>query len=372
MRGFERPCLVLICLSALVSACGSQVIPRAAVEGSTVTVLIPSSFRVGFGRVEVGSWPPYDPTSELEDPQRGQLHVSLFATEELCGGSTSVPRIKFVAAVNVSSNSSAALDSDSAGLYASVQPQHIAFIEIPQDVVPEGEPYVDCQLKLALLRRKDRSSNEWEALGVEPGQVNRIHNGGTEQPWHGWADQDSDPAVGVPGSPDGIAVRIYPSEGPDLFTDFFVWDRFGDALASASAAAYVEDLEPYPSFQLLVPANGETPRPAAWETEVRFPSGRVTIKGVTALTGDPSSAIVSWDVIGDTDTECTDQDAALRIRFLDPSMAAFGAAISYTLDDFLGCGRATHADFSADTLDAYDADGRPITVTREISTASFY
>jgi hypothetical protein len=327
-------------------ACGTQPVPLAAVEGTTIMVAIPRGFPTGYGRARVENL-PMGSAPLLEDYQRGEMTFSLTEIDGTMVVETLY--VRYIARVGASPLAGVALADSPDYVYG----QALAFVDLPQGLVSDGVNSKEFLIKVG-RKRRDQSGN-WESLPT-PTTI-------SGHAWYGWAD-----------TPNGISVRVFNGDGVDRFTQRTGWDNVLYGLMSESIAGELNQLVPLPYFALMVPPPGQGAPPAAWEVELSYPAQKVTIQGVTPRTANPGAAMVSWVANEPVNTGCAAQDATLRIQVVDPSRFAEGVWVAYSLDDFTNCGRVVDTDFTVVSASqrAYDLNGAPIAFSFQKDFSGIY
>lgn len=345
--------LTILALGAAGVGCGTQVIPRVAVQGTTVAILIPPAFNPGFGRAAIdpddlnNTYLYWDPK---EDPQRGELIMEL--VNQTTQDSWFLER-EWMTRIRPDNVAPVSLTGDENLLEGQV----IAFVKIPEDATPG----TDYRIYLKRYRRHD-STGVFEPMST-------IIGGGSAAPWTGWAGANSE---------DGIPIEIQAGPG-ERFTERLGWGRntlFGpDTLTEAD----FRDLTPYPALYLEVREEGSGAIPAAIDLVIEYPREKLGIRGVSAYRNQSNRTFVSWkaETSGgqpddpDASVSCLPGETAemgtLRIQVLDPDSEAKGFLIAFSLrpENFLDqdCGgRAVVGDFQINTATGYDSDGLEIQI----------
>lgn len=357
----DRALLALLgAVTLLAVGCGTQPIPKVAVAGTTITLPVPHWFRVGFGlalndqlaqdpsaKIEQGyPFPPYDPGSPREDPQRGELVFALYDDTQTTFV-TYLP-IRYITRVNLDAASPAANPPDPTIKNLS-KGQILAFVDIPDDAgSPAGTSY---RIVAERWRRSESNPNEFEFH-----QVLTEKPAGEQMDWNGWGS----------GSPDqGIEITVVSAVdigGTEHFTPPYAYGELNGVYGSQGVAASgdLDDLRPQQQKAMLwVPTPGGAP-PAAWEVQIRYPRQKAEIVGVDLRSNNRSGAIVTWTPDPDAPAGgCGLDEGTIRLSIVDPLQLTNAVDVLYRLRDFASCGRVAAGEFAAEsgTFAAYDIDG---------------
>jgi len=335
-----------------------------AVEGSTITLMIPANFPTGFGRVFAED--PnlsYGAASAPEDPQRGEL---LFLLNDAAGTTLTILEPRYITRVFPHMGSPASISEHSFSGQL-LDGQTMAVLDIPPDIVTEDGNYF---IKIVRVRRQPGDQgNYFQSVAVAQTSLG--------EDWYGWGDDSSS----FDTSPDPIPIRILNCDSP---ADCAPTPKHGWADVVDSGIGFSGDLSeeldmlvPHPEFVVKVdPVWDQGPIPAAWEVDVTYPRRFVRIVAVTTRTTTPGSAIVSWNADQTTGVDCTAPDDTLRIQVVDPEQTTPEVRVSFSLVNFdQSCGsRAVPADFNPVNFRAYKLDGTEATSWWTVgipTTASF-
>ena len=356
----------LLVLLTLAAGCGSQPIPTVAVAGTTATITIPRTFATGYGMAAVGRLGamsaggvfdpsvPYDPASNVEDPQRGEM---LFELVTLAGVHVAHLPVRYITRVSAQELSPLAEQADMWELNSIGV--GLAMIDIPANVPAPA----DYKIKLTRYVRNETT------LVFEP-QVQDLS--GTS--WFGW---------GNGADPSGIPIRIEPGDGAEHFTPYRAWTNFLGNLSSSSVAATTNTLiksvpRPFVLFAVTyTDGGGAEVSPPAWEGELTYPRKKLAIRNVGLGSGLPSQGMVSHELSDPEPVDCSDggDTGTLRLRVVDPPSRHFGVRIAFELLNFdQSCGgRAEVADFQVvqSSLKAYDANGNAQTPNATVFDAIY-
>lgn len=318
--------------------CGLEPVPKVAVFGTTIAILVPAAFPVGFGRY-IGENFDGDPNAAaadsyagdpLEDPQRGELifkavsgpvekylpvrHITRVAIDESARGST----------------------NPSAAFYFG---QEIAFVDIPEEDELGGFTEGSYNVEVSLWRRVQGVPGFTEI--VVP-----IQDQGTKD-WVGWGTDDA--SIGIP-----LIIESRNAPGP-LFTRLLAWAGAGNPLTyHQDIPIEEEDLrETIPDPHVVLNVSGP---PAAWEMQLDYPSNKLEIKRVSARINHPSAAIVTMNPQPSLNTNCNDM-GTLTVQVAAAEPIATKAEIAFELLDFAACGRASASDFNVTSMKSYNEDG---------------
>jgi len=385
------------------AACGTLPIPNRAVEGSTITVLIPNGFDVGYGRAwarDPGNpWPSYeldpDPGSPgnenaeswpVEDLQRGEMILTLVDPDT--GSDVAKLPIRYItrAAMDQASLSAAgglAFDGQTIavvdlplGLVDDPDPA-IDFEQIPAEEIEEalaGEGDLDVGIKAYGIRvqrfRREPPTNDFVEV-VQSYPFNPPPGGGTWE-WLGWGASDShDPDELIP-------IRVLDAPGPAGLetTDYTPKKGWGPQASPAKVRTQIffdnpgtglmDQAVPRPEFRVRLPSSVSAP-PFAWELDVTYPAERVEILNVRLLRGNQSGAYVAWSASPATPpTSCSNPSllATTTVRVVDPEpddqQRARGVAVVFRLanqGDEDCQQRVAAGEIGVEAIRAYDVDG---------------
>jgi hypothetical protein len=365
MQSFTRFGIFAILTGVVAMGCGTQPIPLIAVTGTTITIPVPGSFPVGFGRAFVtdlnAGMPAYAPDSPLEDPQRGELWFSLWTDTEppVFVGLMST---RYITRLQIDPATPAAV-GPGAGINAFNREggQALAFVDVPVND-PGGAAIVTGDYIIQVRRLLRDPANPDRNYSHQPAYTDYL---GIE--WLGWGNPNGVTAdVGIP-------IRIIEGDGQEHFTPLHGYtDVWGFALWHGDITYYLESSVPYPSFVMRVPTLEDlqsTPPPAAWEAELSYPKDILRIRAVYAARVDRGSSFVDWEADDpNAIVACGDANGTLKIRMIDPQATTQGVRIVFQLRNFENdCGaQAVPEDFVVESFNAYDETGAEMTVSREI------
>lgn len=348
--------------------CGAQPAPLNVQAGTTFTLMIPNGFSggtAGFGRaaqsalgpastnpsdfqtgLPTAAQAPYDPSSPLEDVQRGEIAVKLWnATHAFW-----LP-VRYLTRVDAAAESDAGLDGrvldsgQSVGGFSAAQGQVgqiVAFLDVPA-AVPQG----DYSLRPVVIRR-------------EPVTANFVFVHDTFGPW-GAAGSDS---LFV------LAADLGPGIPPPAPTPLSaIWANL--ELTEAQTLPMLDDIVPNPSATLLFvnapPPDFTAPvHPAAATVELTYPSNVFEIKGVVHHDHMGSGSSIRWhtdDIAGEPE-DCTKR-RSLTLHLVDADERTATLGIVFDLVDAFGScpGAASLADFELVQARGYDTLGVAIDPT---------
>lgn len=364
-----------VCSALLVGAlcgCGSQFVPRVAVEGTTAMIAIPYNFDVGYGRrvaqdpqalLGGGGGPDWDPNDQfhhLEDPQRGEM---IFTLIDNVKGNKMLP-LRWITRVALDEASMEALDTTG----SLARSQVVAFVDVPLGVVDDGQGQRDLEIRLDRYRRSD---------GTPPGPFQLIQQSYFASfgiHWTGWGKMDN-------GWPEHfIPITIRDAHGLDAqetpqttehFTPLEGWagtwncDWFGCfplVKKEPNFNTLKDDYVPNPEF--AINRSGGGANPAAWELEFKYPSHLMSILGVRLERENPSGAFVALDRPLPTATvSCASpQSAAARVMVVDPDARTTGVSVVFKLANTGASGCAARIKnndlpITAGSIRAYNANG---------------
>jgi hypothetical protein len=327
---------------------------------------VPGSFNTGFGRALYGNAEPptpaqfspaptYVPNSPLEDPQRGEMVFDLYDGSTLLGN---LP-LRYITKVSPHPSSRSEIE----GYVTRTKGQTLAFVDIPlfEDLVDDK----DYRIVVSRHRRIKGNPNDYEAAPVQ--NVWGV-------PWHGWGDES--PAQ----SPHEISIFIRAASGTVTnFTPLEGWELSTSGLQGEPVSTELQELAPYPDFELRVPPVGSTQTPpAAWKIELGYIKGAIRIRGVSLRRTSASEALVIWDADETEPVECF-AGGVLKIQVMDPERLTEGVRVAYDLRNFESgaCAlRATASSFTEvpGTFQAWDENGVDITASSDygIDASGFF
>ena len=324
--------------------CGSQVIPSVVIEGTTATIAIPIEFDVGYGRrlsktgtdPEVSS-PPYAttwPDNQYEDLQRGELVFTLFDGTTKIG----VVPVRYITRVAQDPG------SNRANFGSQLHENHfqpIAFLEIPVDLVPDistanPDGKKDFTIEVHRWRREPPSLNFIE---VEQSFFQDRATPPNGPNWFGWGSNDG----GANSLTQRIPITIVDDPDPDEsevdhYTPFEAWGPYyaGGGTQAVRTGIWPEnDLDyaiPMPEVRIQVQDSVSNP-PPAWELQVSFPKGRMSISAVRLVRGNPSGGYVGWSADpSPTNFTCsTEPTGIVKLYVVDPEALTRGVSIAFVL-----------------------------------------
>lgn len=371
---------MLPALACLLAGCGTEPVPRIAVEGTTIAIGLPERFDVGFGRVLAAelldaqaivdsstlTGPLPDPQSmDYEDLQRGELLAVL--VEYSGSTTTAVARLplRYVAALN----------ADPATEEVRSYPerstrQNIVFLDIPfkdslgNPLVSDSLGHRTLAIELRRFRRRnyDLNSSQFDLIpqSAVPSQLS------TE--WVGWA------AAGGDDDPErGIAITIVDnpllSESPTdeeipANADYNSFVGYNGGMAGpdfvvASAAVVPGEAIPDPHFAILFDSASGTY--GAAEIEVTYPAERIQITGVRPKLG---FGWTSYAAPAPPAPTCAPTPRTLKLFAADSAGQISGVIVNFVIRDaVIGCGILEPVDVATEisvvpsTLRVFDIDG---------------
>ena len=332
----------------LAMGCGTQPIPRIAVAGTTIAVLIPPAFKPGFGRVlgaDPDNPPAYDPGAPEEDPQRGEMVFELVDDQDV---HVKYLELNYITRVSIDEASPGSIN----GVTEWEAGQVIAFLKIPKDTRLTPDPSSPDAILVERRRRKVEDVDSFETV------LTTIQWGGLPFPWRGW---------GTPYPDQGIPIVIQEQPGgsqDDWFTPQTCWGKFLGSYQSDDFSDDLPSLTPYPRFRIFVREFDEDrTSPAAWEFELSYPANKIAVQGVGLYREGPSGALVTWSPVDVGDASCENgTDTTIAIQMIDPERNAKGVEVAFELQNFASgqCpARASSDDFTVnlESFVAYNADG---------------
>jgi hypothetical protein len=274
--------------AALLSGCGSQVIPGLVVEGTTATIAIPADFDVGYGRAWAGTndetEPAFAPTSLVEDLQRGELIFRLYEVGQSVPGTKLA--VRYITRVMRDASTSFAT-----GTYPHSQP--VAFLDIPYGLVDDGAEKA-YEIKVQRFRRDPTATPAFKYVLVTQSYFTTD--------WWGWGSNDGGAGsqfqripIKVMDSPDDTG-SVIPST--NRYTPIDAWGPYpargtsGQIRKGIATQGILDYSVPRPEFRIAAAPN-TGPR-AAWDMQLTYPADRMQVLDVRILRENPSGAVAVW------------------------------------------------------------------------------
>lgn len=369
---------IMVLLGSAIAAtigCGSLTIPTVAVEGTTITLMVPNAYPTGYGRTLVSN-PVYNGGFQFpafgsdpdhpEDPQRGELMFELVDSSGAALSPRRFLQVEYITRVFPHAGSEGSItQSGLSGTYA--EGQTIAMLHIPDGTVPADDDY---QIRVTRWVRDDQAKNQYIQVPVQTT---------LSETWYGWGQDTVSPG----GSPDPIPIRILDSAGMAPLpgpTPKSGWADFaGAGIHQSDVKEELDTLVPHPDFVVTAkPSSPPGPPPAAWEVEFTYPRKFIRIESVTSKNTTSGSAMVSWSADQTETVDCMAADDTLRIQVLDPDQTTRSVRVSFSLENYdpngtETCGRrAVLGDFQeqSGTFKAFDVNGADATSSWDILPSS--
>ena len=337
--------------------CGSYTIPRHALEGTTLVIAVPASFKPGFGRRRSDAMtnrtapitslpaPAYVPGHPHEDEIRGELVFSLLKRSN--GQFVSYLPVRYVTRVHLDEGSPGGLDDPSVatwGVAEYAKGQVLAFVDVPLGVVAANGGNHDFAINVWSSARKPAQPSVWETLLVT---IDGVW-------WLGWGE--AQPYLGIP-------IDIYAGDGSTHFNDDYLGWEGNSGYYAEDVTEELEDVVPRPKalMRVIIPATAEYP--AAWEADITLPRQKGQVIGVEAASHHKSSAVAMIINPATPDTGCVSGNRTVRVAMADPRKRTEGVRLIVKPPDF-SCSNAQRLSannhFTISSVVAYDETGTEI------------
>lgn len=358
----------IVLANATLVGCGTYSIPRVAAQGTTITIPVPDWFGSGVGRVlnEYIRQQPYgpidpitvsiqpNPTSSLEDFQRGELLFALRLTQSPASGLLTYLPVRYITRVQVDEASRASTPAPGeTSSFEGTDPtmgQIVALVDIPYGVSP-GNYYIFIE------RWKRNHPLDQDKFFRDAPTINS-----PEVDWLAWTG--TVPFYGTPSPEHGMPIRIVASSfGSSLFNDSVLggYDKFFGNYSWNDFTSELESLLPRPKLTVWVKHPTTSVIPAAWEAEIDYPVGKIEILGAELGALHRSGGFVGVGPPTGSPESCSSMGST-KVSVVDPDRQSAWVNIVYRLRDFEGCGRAGAGDFAIpdSSYKAYDGGGNPL------------
>jgi hypothetical protein len=350
--------ILLIPVIAALAGCGSELVPRVVVEGTTAMIAIPMEFEVGYGRRLSGpgidpevsptlAYASVGPEASLEDLQRGELVFTLYRTT---GEKVTVLRLSYITRV--------AQDPSSRRAQGTLQFhednfQPVAFVDIPTGIVPDAAGQDEFEIAVTRWRRSSANVDTFE----------RVEQGYDPQ-WVGWGNHTAVPSISqripitIVDAPEAAGMEV-PHYSPK-----YAWGPFMGGIDKTYAEADLRDAVPQPEFRVQVPDAASPPH--AWNLSIDFPAERIEIEAVRLIRANPSGGYVGWSATPSPTSDCTAPvPGTLDVHVADPDQLSRGIAVAFR---FTNQGQADcrqkvtvgELDVDLESYRGYGASGLPV------------